>query len=120
MVGTALLRAPEAGIAPAWAASLDGLSPEDTMLTRGFSGRTGRAIASDFVRTLAEQGPEPAPYPVQRALTQPMRNAAARADDPRGMQMWAGQAAARARAEPAAQVVARIWAEALAHLLPDG
>ncbi len=116
MLGSALLRAPEAGIAPAWADGLAGLAPEGTALTRGFSGRPGRAIATAYVRAV-EDRPEAAPYPVQRALTAPMREAATRDGRLDAMQAWAGQAAGMARAEPAGQIVARIWDQAAA-LLP--
>jgi nitronate monooxygenase len=45
-----------------------------------------------------------------------MREAALREGDLQRMQAWAGQAAALARAEPAADLVRRIWAEAEALL----
>ncbi len=117
-IGTAFLRCPEAATHPAWADALAELEPEATMPTRGFSGRLGRAIATDYVRAVAEpDAPPPAPYPVQRGLTTPMREAAARANDIHRMQAWAGQAAAMARPEPAGEVVRRLWEEAEA-LLP--
>src|SRR5229473_3380547 len=117
-IGTAFLRCPEAATTPAWADALAELEPEATMPTRGFSGRLGRAIATDYVRAVAEpDAPPPAPYPVQRGLTTPMREAAARANDVHRMQAWAGQAAALARPEPAGEVVRRLWEEAEA-LLP--
>jgi nitronate monooxygenase len=107
-LGTAFLRCPEAGIAPAWAESIARATPEEMVLTRAFSGRLGRAIASDYVRG----APEPLPYPLQRAATAPMREEAAKAGDPARMQMWAGQGAALARTEPAAELVRRVWNEA--------
>ncbi|MGE5269392.1 MAG: NAD(P)H-dependent flavin oxidoreductase [Thiohalocapsa sp.] len=112
-IGTALLRCPEAALNPAWAASLAELEPEETMPTRGFSGRLGRAVATDYVRAAtAPDAPAPAPYPVQRGLTAAMRESAARANDAQRQQAWAGQAAALARPEPAGEVVRRLWQEA--------
>lgn len=58
------------------------------------------------------------PYPVQRGLTAAMREAGAKARDVQRMQAWAGQAAAFTRAEPAAELVRRLWQEAEA-LLPS-
>jgi len=49
---------------------------------------------------------------VQRGLTAAMREAGAKARDVHRMQVWAGQAAVLARAEPAAEFVTRLWQEA--------
>lgn len=112
-IGTGFLRCPEAGIAPAWAAALATTHPEDTQLTRAFSGRAGRSIATAYVRAAAApDAPAPAPYPVQRALTGPLRAAATRDNRIDTLQAWAGQAAARAPAQPATQVVGQLWQDA--------
>ena len=112
-VGTAFLRCPEARTHPAWADALATTLPEGTAVSRAFSGRAGRSIATDYVRAAtAETAPAPAPYPVQRGLTAPMREAAAKAGDVQRMQAWAGQSAAMAKAEPAASFVERLWREA--------
>jgi nitronate monooxygenase len=115
--GTAFLRCPEAGADPAWAAAIATARAEDTVLTRGFSGRLGRGIRNRVTEAFAGPGLRPAPYPVQRALMGPVRAAAAQAGDVSRQQAWAGQGAALARAEPAAAVTRRLWAEAQA-LLP--
>ncbi len=107
-IGTGFLRCPEAGLNPAWSAGLAATPPEGTMLTRAFSGRTGRSIATDYARAAAD-GPNPAPYPVQRALTQAMRDAATKASDLGRMQTWAGQSAALAQAEPAGALIQALW-----------
>jgi nitronate monooxygenase len=109
-IGTGFLRSPEAKIAPAWADALARTAPEATMVSRAFSGRAGRSIATDYVRAAtAPDAPAPAPYPVQRGLTGPMRAAGTREGDVHRMQPWAGQSAALARAAPAADLVREFW-----------
>jgi nitronate monooxygenase len=54
----------------------------------------------------------PSAYPDVHNLTAKVRAAARSAGDPDGFHLWAGQAHALAVAEPAAEVVARVWGEA--------
>jgi nitronate monooxygenase len=51
------------------------------------------------------------PYPLQNALTRPMRTAAAQQGLPDYLSLWAGQGVTRARALPAGQLVARLIEE---------
>jgi nitronate monooxygenase len=112
-IGTAFLRTPEARTNPVWADALATTQPEETMVSRAFSGRPGRSIANAYARAaVSPDAPSPAPYPVQRGLTQAMREDAARAGDLERMQAWAGQAARLARAEPAGDVARALWDDA--------
>lgn len=116
-VGTAFLRCPEAKIPIAWADAIGQTRPEDTTITRWFSGRPGRSIETAYVRASSDPAaPAPAPYPVQRGLTQAMRNAAIKENDIDRIQAWAGQSAGLAKAEAAGDVVRRFWEEAQALL----
>jgi len=110
-IGTGLLRTPEAKIAPAWSEAIGRAQPEETAATRAFSGRLGRALATAYVRAANSAEAKPAPYPVQRGLTQAMRDAGTKAGDIDRMQAWAGQAARLAATEPAADLVQRLWSE---------
>lgn len=109
-VGTGLLRSPEAGIAAPWADAIGTTRPEDTIATRAFSGRLGRSVRTGYAEAAAApDAPEPAPYPIQRALTGAMRGQAVREGNIAAMQAWAGQSAGMAEARPAADIVADLW-----------
>jgi nitronate monooxygenase len=109
-IGTGFLRSPEAGLSPAWADELAATAPEQTRVSRVFSGRAGRSIATNYVRAAtAPNAPRPAPYPIQRAFTAPLRAAGEKAGDAQRMQVWAGQSAAMAQARPASEIVREVW-----------
>ncbi|HLI77555.1 MAG TPA: nitronate monooxygenase [Acidobacteriaceae bacterium] len=113
-IGTGFLRTPEAQVHPAYAREIAHTEAHGTCLTRVYSGRTGRAISNHFTAAASQDtAPEPLPYPLQRQLTQAMRVDAEQHGDVERMQMWAGQAAALARALPAADLVARMWQDSM-------
>ncbi len=112
MIGTAFLRSPEAQLHPAYAARLGETKAHQTTLTRAFTGRAGRSVATRYVAAASTaDAPLPAPYPVQRGFTRSMRDEAARANDPERMQMWAGQSARLARTESAGTIAREMWEE---------
>ena len=112
-IGTGFLRCPEAGIPAVWADAIGLAQPEDTIGTRAFSGRYGRSLRT-FYTELANQpdSPEPSPYPIQRALTQPMRDQANRTGDIDRMQAWAGQSSGLAKTKSPIELIPEIWSVA--------
>ncbi|KAI8825661.1 2-nitropropane dioxygenase [Fimicolochytrium jonesii] len=119
-IGTGFLRTPEAKTPQVYTDAIGKTAPENTRVTRAFSGRAGRSIATDFVRAAsAPDAPSPAPYPVQRGLTAPMKALGQKIGDIHRMQAWAGQSAALAEAAPAGEVLTRLW-DATRKILQDG
>ncbi len=109
-IGTGFLRCPETQTSQAHADRIAATEADQTTLTRNFSGRTGRAIANNYTRAAASaDAPPPAPYPLQRGFTLAMRNDARKSGDTDRMQMWVGQSAKFALAEPAADVTQQLW-----------
>ncbi|MDX6646646.1 MAG: nitronate monooxygenase [Miltoncostaeaceae bacterium] len=107
-LGTAFMRCPEAATPPAHRAALASQVP--TRLTRAFSGRLARGI----VNRLLEEHSAGAPiaYPELHHLTAPLRAHGRQAGDPDLVNLWAGQAHELAEEVPAAELVARLMADA--------
>jgi nitronate monooxygenase len=115
-LGTAFLRCPEAGTGPVHRAALADRGaldrPAPTSLTRAFTGRRGRAIVNRF--TVEYSASAPAAYPHVHQLTAPLRAAARSVGDAEAVNLWAGQAYPLTEEVPAAELVARLAAEARA------
>jgi nitronate monooxygenase len=110
-VGTALLRTPEAGLSANWSAALAGAGPEAVTVTRAYTGRTARAVSTAFLREWQRpDAPRAALFPDQAGLVGRWRAAKAPGIDTENY--FAGQAAALATTDPAAEVITRMWQEA--------
>jgi nitronate monooxygenase len=116
-IGSSYMRCPEAGLPSSWVKALGAVSPEDTMITRGFSGRAGRALPTRYVQSVAAPGaPKTAPYPVQRGLTANMRKVGTANNDVDLMQAWSGQSARLGADRPAGEMTKLWWEQARAIL----
>ena len=88
-VGTVVLRAPESGASDLHKNALADPQYTSTALTRAFTGRPARALVNRFV--LDHDEASPSGYPALHHLTRPLRAAAAAANDPSALNLWAGQ-----------------------------
>ena len=108
-LGTAFLATPESGASAAYKSALLHASNAQSVITRAFSGRPARGLANEFHEMVDEKAI--LPYPLQNAMTRPMRNAAAKKSEAGFLSLWAGTGVARIRAMPAAELVDTLAAE---------
>jgi nitronate monooxygenase len=110
-LGTAFLACPEAGTSAAYKRAILAAREDATVITRAFSGRPARAIQNAFIAKLAPHEKIILPFPLQNALTRPMRSAAAKLEDAGYLSLFVGQGVTRARGLPAAELIQRLVAE---------
>jgi nitronate monooxygenase len=102
-LGTALLLADEAGTNPVHRAALRNPHFTETVTTRAFTGRYGRALRNRF---FDDHDPDAIfGFPEVAMMIAPIQAAAVRRGDPHGTVLWAGAAFRHAKAAPAADIV---------------
>jgi nitronate monooxygenase len=107
-LGTAFLRAPEAGTAQVHREAV--ARPGQTAMTRAFTGRAARGIRNQFLDEHSHGAP--AAYPEVHYLTAPLRAAGRSTGDPDLVNLWAGQTHELSRELPAAELVTLLASEA--------
>ncbi|AFR49138.1 nitronate monooxygenase [Gordonia sp. KTR9] len=103
-VGTVLLRTSEAGTKPAHAAALADPERTESVVTWAFSGRPARALRNLFTDRFSDVAV--AEYPAVNTLTGGIRRAAA--NDPDGINLWAGSGFRDAVEESAVDTITRL------------
>jgi len=112
-IGTGFLRSPEAKMHPVNVSRLAQTEADETTMTRAFSGRPGRSVATKYVlAATSPEAPPPAPYPVQRGLGRALQEAAVKSGDPDRMKIWSGQSAKFAQDRPAGTITRQLWEDA--------
>ncbi len=113
-LGTAFLTCEEAGIPEAYKAAMLQAREHETRLTRAFSGRPARGIVNRFMTAVegANDAEAVLPFPLQNALTRPLRQAAAQQGQADLLSLWAGQGVRLAQRQPATTLIARLVHEA--------
>ena len=108
-MGTAFLTCEEAGPPEAHKQAILSAREHETGITRAFSGRPARGIVNRVMRDLADaEIPE---FPLQNALTRPMRTAAGKAGRAEFLSLWAGQGVRMARRQKAGDLVRKLVEE---------
>jgi nitronate monooxygenase len=110
-LGTAFLSCPEAGTPEAYRRAILAARTDTTVITRAFSGRPARGLLNIFITKLKGQEKIILPFPLQNALTRPMRTAAAQLGESGYLSLFVGQGVTRARAMPAAELVQHLAEE---------
>ena len=110
-MGTAFLTCEEAGIAPCYKDAILNSTEDQTRITRAFSGRPARGIANRMLTEYAEGEQDILPFPLQNALTRPLRTEAARQGRSEFLSLWAGQGLRGARRTTAAELMSALQAE---------
>lgn len=115
-MGTAFLTCDEAGIPQAYKQAILEADEGRTRLTRAFSGRPARGIVNRFMDDVERHATADSilPFPLQNALTRPLRAEAARQGRAEFLSLWAGQGLRLARRQRAAELIARLAEETTA------
>jgi len=113
-MGTAFLTTDESGASDAYKAVVSASRAEQSRITRAFSGRPARGIANAFMQDADALGSDILPYPLQNALTRPMRTAGGKSGNINVLSLWAGQGAPLARRESTAELIQRLARETAA------
>jgi len=118
MLGTAFLTCAEAGIPQVYKQAIARANADETAITTAFSGRAARGIVNRFVSGMAEAEHAGAvlPFPLQNALTRPMRAAAAKQGRADLLSLWAGQGCGLSRDLASGDLVRTLAAETEAAL----
>ncbi|KAA0597123.1 nitronate monooxygenase [Azospirillum lipoferum] len=109
-MGTVFLTTGEAGIPEAHKAAILAAREDQTRITRAFSGRPARGILNRFMEVVEDPNAPDAvlPFPLQNALTRPLRTAAGKAERAEFLSLWAGQGLRLAQRRPAGDLVAEL------------
>ena len=114
-LGTAFLATFESGLSDLYKAQLlqaaRGDRKAQTRLTRLFSGKQARGLVNQYLEVFAEYDNAQLPaYPQMNAMTQPMRGAAAKSQNPEYLSLWAGQGVSQIKALSVDELMTQLMA----------
>jgi nitronate monooxygenase len=111
-MGTAFLTCHEAGIPEAYKQAILTAHEDQTRITRAFSGRPARGIVNRFMTEIkSDEDDAILSFPLQNALTRPLRTAAAKQGRAEFLSLWAGQGVRLSHRQSAQELIARLAKE---------
>jgi nitronate monooxygenase len=110
-LGTAFLGCPEAAVSPLHRAALKASGEGGTRVTRAFTGKPARVLANRYALEMANAEDDALAFPLQRALSAPLAQAAAARGSADFMALYAGQGAPLAREMAASELLETLVAE---------
>lgn len=110
-MGTAFLTCIESGVPEAYRQAILKAREDQTRITRAFSGRPARGIVNRFMIEIDQDEASIPEFPIQNALTRPLRTAAAKQGRAEFLSLWSGQGVRLARRVSAAELIERLVGE---------
>ncbi|MBT2679998.1 nitronate monooxygenase [Bacillus sp. ISL-35] len=111
-MGTAFLTCTESGAHHLYKEAIMNAGEEEMVLTNAFSGKWARGIKNRFIEEMQGKGEAFPQFPVQNALTQPIRKAAASQKNRDFMSLWSGQSPRLAKKQTVEELMKCIISEA--------
>lgn len=118
-LGSGYLLCPEANVSPLYRQALERSTDTSTAITNVFSGRPARGILNRYIREAGPMTDSVLAFPYAATLVAPLRAASEQSESHDYMQMWAGQAAGRAKTMPADRFTRELAADALRRMHPE-
>lgn len=111
-MGTAFLTCIESGAHPIYKEAITQAKEDQIVLTRVFSGKFARGIKNKFIEEMEKHEDSLPDFPVQNALTQPIRKASSSQQNPDFLSLWSGQSPRLAKNQSVKMLFQTILTEA--------
>ncbi|QMU27665.1 NAD(P)H-dependent flavin oxidoreductase [Adhaeribacter radiodurans] len=110
-LGSAFISSNESLAIESYKKSIHDAAETDSVLTKTFSGRWARGIQNKFMMEVENSGLAIPDYPIQNALTTPLRVLAQKQNNKDFTTLWAGQSASKAESKPAGEIFQKLIKE---------
>lgn len=117
-MGTAFVTTLESGAKEQHKEAILKSTENQPVVTSTFSGKPARGIRNDFINKMKVYEGELPKYPIQNALTSPIRREAAKQNRPEWMSLWCGQSPILSKRQDASEVISEMLSQ-IDHIVKD-